>query len=151
MTSLMAVFPWGAWPAAGSFSRALSPCLHRLQYLPLLAVVISHVFGSDALLFSFIFQNSLFSLSFYLDMMKFQACSFKLHLRFQSVLVWRISFSTQGNGYCSLSQVERARGLSLTTVEWDIVISQTHNLIDSSSFVLWLYLSWELSLGVMRG
>lgn len=51
---------------------------------------ISHVFILDALLFPFIFQNSLFSLSFYLDMMKFQACS-QLYLRFQSVLVWRIS------------------------------------------------------------
>lgn len=51
---------------------------------------VSHVFILDALFsLPLIFQNSHFNLGFYLNMMKFQACS-QLHPRFQGILVERI-------------------------------------------------------------
>lgn len=91
MTHRLACFSWGAWPAWWKLLESPEP---PTSLDPLTSSScccgISHVFILDALLFPFIFQNSLFSLSFYLDMMKFQACS-QLYLRFQSVLVWRIS------------------------------------------------------------
>lgn len=65
-----------AWPPASLGPLAFFFC--RSQ--------ICHVFILDAFFFPLIFQNSHFNLGFYLDMIKFQACSHP-HPRFQGVLV----------------------------------------------------------------
>ena len=91
VTHPLACFSAGVWPAWWKLLESpepptsLDPLASSSFYCG-----ISRVFILDALLFPLIFQNSLFNLRFYLDMMKFQACS-QLHPRFQSVLVWRIS------------------------------------------------------------
>lgn len=95
---------------------------------------------------SLIFQNSHFNLGFYLDMMKFQACS-QLHPRFQGALVLKIPLHLR-KWYWS-EQCWRVGGPRLTMGK--MLEFQTLNPIDSSSFWSFQHLSGELNLYNLEG